>query len=171
MNAHLRKPIIVRSISSGFIKYFIIISFSYLCSTPLFSLFSSSLHYLIISPVCKGNWGTRLQENPQRLGWGSWKDLLHYILGLHSLCQGQCDWSYTSMFKYYFSNTWTGLGRSGASLYSLEVEIKLSPYTVPTCLVYNCEIFQRFFYFHLLSPLSCDQFPLIPISISTAISF
>ena len=65
MNAHLRKPIIVRSILSGFIKYFIIISFSYLCSTPLFSLFSSSLRYLIISPVCKGNWGTRLQENPQ----------------------------------------------------------------------------------------------------------
>ena len=65
MNAHFRKPIIVRSISSGFIKYFVIISFSYLCSTPLSPLFSSPLRYLIISPVCKGDWGTRLQENPQ----------------------------------------------------------------------------------------------------------
>ena len=27
---------------------------------------------------------TYLQENPQRLGWGSWRDVLHYILGLHS---------------------------------------------------------------------------------------
>ena len=34
--------------------------------------------------ICKGNWGTRLQENPQRLGWGSWRDVLHYILVLHS---------------------------------------------------------------------------------------
>ena len=50
---------------------------------------------------CKGNWAqdsrrilsyitvcgydtTHLQENPQRLGWGSWKDVLHYILVLHS---------------------------------------------------------------------------------------
>ena len=27
---------------------------------------------------------THLQENPQRLGWGSWRDVLHYILVLHS---------------------------------------------------------------------------------------
>ena len=31
---------------------------------------------------------THLQENPQRLGWGSWRDVLYYILSLHSLCQG-----------------------------------------------------------------------------------
>ena len=31
------------------------------------------------------------------------------------------DWSYTSVFKYYFSNTWTGLGHSGASLCSFRV--------------------------------------------------
>ena len=78
---------------------------------------------------CKGDWGTRLQENPQRLGWGSWRDVLHYILGLHSKCQGLCDWSYTSVFKYYFSNTWTGLGCSRVLLCSLGVEIELSPYT------------------------------------------
>ena len=35
---------------------------------------------------------------------------------------------------------------------------------MPTCLVHNCETSQRFYYFHLLSPLFCDQFPLIPIS-------
>jgi len=77
--------------------------------------------------VCNYNI-THLQENPQRLGWGSWRDVLYYILGLHSLCQGQCDWSYTSVFKYYFSDTWTGLGCSGASLCSSRVEIELSPY-------------------------------------------
>jgi len=81
-----------------------------------------------VGNCCKGDWGTRLQENPQRLGWGSWRDLLHYILGLHSKCQGLCDRSYTSVFKYYFSNTWTGLGCSGVSLCSLGVEIELSPY-------------------------------------------
>ena len=32
------------------------------------------------------------------------------------------------MFKYYFSNTWTGLGRSRALLCSSGVEIELSPY-------------------------------------------
>jgi len=32
------------------------------------------------------------------------------------------------MFKYYFSNTWTGLGCSRALLYSSGVEIELSPY-------------------------------------------
>ena len=31
---------------------------------------------------------THLQENPQRLGWGSWRDLLHYILVLHPLVSG-----------------------------------------------------------------------------------
>ena len=36
-----------------------------------------SLWHLVLG--CKGDWGTRLQENPQRLGWGSWRDLLHYI--------------------------------------------------------------------------------------------
>ena len=98
--------------------------------------------------LCKGDWvqdsrrilsyiticdydTTYLQENPQRLGWGSWRDILHYILGLHSLCQGQCDQSYTSMFMYYFSNTWTGLDRSRASLCSSGVEIELSPYIHP----------------------------------------
>ena len=43
--------------------------------------------------------------------------------------QGLCDQSYTSVFKYYFSNTWTGLGCSGVSLCSLGVEIELSSYT------------------------------------------
>ena len=76
--------------------------------------------------VCNYN-TTHLQENPQRLGWGSWRDVLYYILGLHSKCQGLCDWSYTSVFKYYFSNTWTGLGRSGALLCSSRVKIELSP--------------------------------------------
>ena len=42
------------------------------------------------------------------------------------------------------------------------VYLIISP--VPTCLVHNCETSQRFYYFHLLSPLSCDQFPLIPIN-------
>jgi len=37
--------------------------------------------------------------------------------------------SYTSVFKYYFSNTWTGLGSSRVFLCSLGVEIELSPYT------------------------------------------
>ena len=69
-------------------------------------------------------------QNPQRLGWGFWRDILHYILGLHSKCQGQCNWSYTSVFKYYFSNTWTSLGCSRVSLCSLGVEIELSPYTL-----------------------------------------
>ena len=32
------------------------------------------------------------------------------------------------MFKYYFSNTWTDLGCSGASLYSSGVEIELFSY-------------------------------------------
>ena len=71
---------------------------------------------------------TYLQENPQKLGWGSWRDILHYILGLHSLYQGQCDRSYTSVFKYYFSNTWTGLGHFRVSLCSSGMEIELSPY-------------------------------------------
>jgi len=31
---------------------------------------------------------THLQENPQRLGWGSWRDLLHYILVLYPLVLG-----------------------------------------------------------------------------------
>jgi len=79
---------------------------------------------------CKGDWSTRLQKNPQRLGWGSWRNVLYYILGLHSKCQGLCDWSYTSVFKYYFSNTWTGLGCSRVSLCSLEVEIELFPYRI-----------------------------------------
>jgi len=35
---------------------------------------------------------------------------------------------------------------------------------VSTCLVHNCETSWRFYYFHLLLPLFCDQFPLIPIS-------
>ena len=35
------------------------------------------------------------------------------------------------MFKYYFSNTWTGLGCSGALLCSSRVEIELSPYIYP----------------------------------------
>jgi len=46
--------------------------------------------------------------------------------------QGFCDQSYTSMFKYYFSNTWTGLGCSGVSLCSLGVEIELSSYIHPS---------------------------------------
>ena len=29
--------------------------------------------------------------------------------------------------------------------------------SVPTCLVHNCETFWSWFYFYLLSPLSCDQ--------------
>jgi len=33
------------------------------------------------------------------------------------------------VFKYYFSNTWTGLGCSGVLLCSLGVEIELSPYS------------------------------------------
>jgi len=33
------------------------------------------------------------------------------------------------VFKYYFSNTWTGLGYSRVSLYSLGVEIEVFPYT------------------------------------------
>ena len=37
-------------------------------------------------------------------------------------------------------------------------------FPVLTCLVHNCEISWRFYYFYLLSPLFCDQFPLIPIS-------
>jgi len=36
---------------------------------------------------------------------------------------------------------------------------------VPTCLVHNCKTPQRFYYFHLLLPLYCDQFPLIPINV------
>ena len=45
--------------------------------------------------------------------------------------------------------------------------IKLSPFylitsPVPTCLVHNCEISWRLFYFHLLSPLSQDQIPFDP---------
>ena len=46
--------------------------------------------------------------------------------------QGFCDWSYTSVFKYYFSNTWTGLGYSRVLLCSLGVEIELSPYKPPS---------------------------------------
>jgi len=80
--------------------------------------------------VCSYN-TTHLQENPQRLGWGFWRDVLHCILSLYSLCQDQHNRSYTSVFKYYFSNTWTGLGRSGASLCSSRVEIELFPYTIP----------------------------------------
>ena len=45
--------------------------------------------------------------------------------------QGLCDQSYTSMFKYYFSNTWTGLGCSGVSLCSLGMKIELFPYIHP----------------------------------------
>ena len=45
--------------------------------------------------------------------------------------QGLCDQSYTSVFKYYFSNTWTGLGCSRVLLYSLGIEIELSPYIHP----------------------------------------
>jgi len=41
----------MRPTLSGFIKYFIIISFGYLSFPPLFSLFLSPLCYLIISPV------------------------------------------------------------------------------------------------------------------------
>jgi len=57
-------------------------------------------HISMLEP-CKGDWApdsrrilsyitvygyniTHLQENPQRLEWGSWRDVLHYILGLHS---------------------------------------------------------------------------------------
>jgi len=43
--------------------------------------------------------------------------------------QGLCDRSYTSVFKYYFSNTWTGLDCSGVSLCSLGIEIELSSYS------------------------------------------
>jgi len=53
----------VRPTSGGFIKYFIIISFSYLSSSLLFLLFLSPLCYLIISLVpnclmhnCKTSW-------------------------------------------------------------------------------------------------------------------
>ena len=31
---------------------------------------------------------THPQENPQRLEWGSWSNLLHYILVLHPLVLG-----------------------------------------------------------------------------------
>ena len=43
----------------------------------------------ILSDIIVCNYDTtHLQENPQRLGWGSWRDLLYYILGLHSLVLG-----------------------------------------------------------------------------------
>jgi len=65
---------------------------------------SPRLHFKILI-CCKSNWAqdsrrilsditdcsydtTHLQENPQRLGWGSWRDLLYYILGLHPLVSG-----------------------------------------------------------------------------------
>jgi len=39
-----------------------------------------------VTLICyKGDWGTRLQENPQRLGWGFRRDTLHYI---HALVSG-----------------------------------------------------------------------------------
>ena len=34
---------------------------------------------------------THLQENPQRLEWGSWRDLLYYILVLHLLVSGSAE--------------------------------------------------------------------------------
>jgi len=46
-------------------------------------------------------------------------------------CQGLCDWSYTSVFKYYFSNTWTGLDCSRVLLCSLGVGIEVSSYIHP----------------------------------------
>jgi len=50
-NAHLRDSILVRSILSGFLSFFIILSFSY-SSFPFYpTLCLSSLSYLIISPV------------------------------------------------------------------------------------------------------------------------
>jgi len=57
-----------------------------------------------IEENCKGNWSgvtpeessvklqsknlsyTHLQENPQRLGWGSWGGMLHYIYILALVC-------------------------------------------------------------------------------------
>jgi len=56
--------------------------------------------------------------------------------------QGLCDWSYASVFKYYFSNTWTGLGCSGVSLCSLGVKIELSPYRSFWCLKAKHQLWQ-----------------------------
>ena len=72
---------------------------------------------------CKGNWSTRLQDNPQlilqfvimiqltsrrilRDQNKAPEGIFYIIYQVYILwCQGQCNQSYTSVFKYYFSNT------------------------------------------------------------------